>query len=161
MLSAAKLVPLLGLSTLVASAPGCGCARDPKTATEAGAYEVTMDERFAFSPASLVCSPGQSLRLSIRNTIPPGGADIAHTFVLLRPGSDVEAFAKATVDASAEQNYIPTGFEDRVITSSPLVHPGKRVELVLAAPSATGDYPILCAFPGHCLLGMRGVLVVR
>ena len=154
--------PLVGLSIALAALLRPGCARPPRAhAPEPGTHELRVDDRFAFSPDRLACSPGQPLRLRIHNAIPPGGPDLPHNVVLLRIGADVESFAQAGVNARAEHNYIPAAFFDQVITASGLVHPGKTVELVLAAPSTPGDYPLICSFPGHCLLGMRGVLAVR
>ena len=154
--------PLAGLAAILAVLPAPGCSRPPRaSAPEPGAYELRVDEHFVFSPSRLACSPGQPLRLRIHNAIPPDGPDLFHNLVFLRPGSDVEAFAKAGVDARAEQNYVPAAFLDQVVSASALVHPGKTVELVLIAPSTPGDYPFLCSFPGHCMLGMRGVLAVR
>lgn len=37
----------------------------------------------------------------------------------------------------------------------------ESAEITITAPDRPGDYPVVCAFPGHCLLGMRGTLTIR
>jgi azurin len=38
-------------------------------------------------------------------------------------------------------------------------NPGQTVEVTFTAPSATGDYPFICSFPGH-FATMRGTMHV-
>lgn len=151
----------LALATLSATA----CRRRASSAASApaasGDYEIRLDEHFVFQPSRIVCAPGQSLRLRLINALAPRGADLAHNFVVLRAGTDVNAFARAGVDARADQNYIPESFQKDVLGQSALVHPGQTLEFALVAPSAAGEYPFVCAFPGHCILGMQGLLSVQ
>lgn len=123
--------------------------------------DLTVDEHFAFSPATLRCPSGTPVRLRIRHRLPASGPDFPHTTVLLKSGVNLDAFGNAAVEAQAENNYVPASFRDQVIATSPIVHSGEQTELVFQSPAQPGPYPIVCSFPGHCLLGMRAVLNVQ
>jgi azurin len=47
-----------------------------------------------------------------------------------------------------------------VLWASKLVDHGKEEEMNFTTPTAKGDYPYVCTFPGHHIL-MRGVMKVR
>lgn len=170
---ATKLLPGLALAGLLTLAPGCdrtssattttAPAPAPSAASAPGeaAFDIRVGEEFRFSPDRFECRPGQPLRLRLVNTLAPDGPELRHNAVLLRPGTDVEAFALAGADANAAHDYVPETFSGEVLAHSPLVAPGRTFELVLVAPRSPGDYPLVCTFPGHCILGMRGTLVVR
>lgn len=159
MTSRRPLPLVLGLAAL-ALVPGCR-RESRRVVVDDGTITVRVDEHLVFTPNRLSCRAGEPLRIRLMNTIPPGGPEVSHNFVLLREGADVDAFAAAGVDARPDNNFIPPAFADRVISSSPLVAPGRTLEIMLVAPRTPGDYPLVCAFPGHCVLGMRGVLTVR
>jgi azurin len=53
--------------------------------------------------------------------------------------------------------YVPTGFEEQILVSTPLVYPGESFELSFVMPPP-GRYTYVCVFPGHGLT-MRGTLV--
>jgi azurin len=123
--------------------------------------ELQVSEKFAFSPDRIVCERGQIIRLRITNRIPRHEGDLAHNFVLLALGTDVGAFAQATASADAQANYVPEDFRSHVLFSTKFVRPNEVEEVTFTAPVQSGSYPIVCSFPGHCLLGMKGELVVR
>lgn len=139
-----------------------GCRRDEMVVSPPDVVaSVQVDEHLRFSPSQVSCHPGQLVCIRISNTIPPQGPDLSHNCVLLKKDVDVGAFAEAAANAPAEHNFMPAAYASRVLAASPLVAPGKTFELSFIAPSAPGDYPIVCSFPGHCVLGMRGRLVVN
>ena len=145
----------LGLAACRRPAPARAVAPSP------GDFEFRLNDQFVFQPSRIECSAGQALRLRLVNTLPREGPELAHNLVILRPGADVDAFARAGAEASSVEGYVPASFEPAVLARSPLVHPGQSLEFAIVAPSAPGDYPFVCSFPGHCLLGMRGALHVR
>ena len=56
-----------------------------------------------------------------------------------------------------EQNFVPDISE--VIASTPQVAPGRKYVLYMVVPSASGNYPYVCTYPGHGQL-MFGTLKV-
>lgn len=153
------MAPVLG----AVLAAGCAGKKEepPKLASQEAAYDLRLSDEFVFKPDHFECAPGQVLRIRVTNSIPAGGPDLSHNVVFLRGGTDVEAFAQACTNASADQSYIPATLFAQVLGATPLVHPGHTEELLLVAPEAPGEYPVICSFPGHCFLGMRGKLTVR
>jgi len=135
-----------------------GAAKLPPPAVE---LDLAVNERFEFMPARLVCKAGAPVHLRVTHRMPARGPDLPHTTVLLRRGTDVDGFGNAVLGARAEDNYVPPAFRAQVLAASSLVHSGGQVQVDFQAPSVPGDYPIVCSFPGHCLLGMKAVLVVE
>ncbi len=138
-----------------------GCGRSDFAATPESRFVVTVNDQFKISPSQLSCKAGQAIVIHVTNTIPKTGPDIAHNLILLDSTVDADAFGQATLTAAAEYNYIPSQFLSRVLARTQLLHPGDSADLAFIAPSMPGAYPLLCAFPGHCGLGMRATLTVR
>lgn len=132
-------------------------AGPPPAATE---LRLTVSGKFAFEPAFLRCPAGAAVHLRITHQMPTGGPDLPHTTVLLEHGTDLEAFGQAVLNARAEDNYVPASFRAQVLAATPLVHAGGQLTLNFQAPTQPGHYPLVCSFPGHCLLGMKATLIV-
>jgi azurin len=85
---------------------------------------------------------------------------MGHNWVLLKPGSDVVAFAIAA-SASKDTGYIPASLQGEILEHIDLLGPRKSGEVIFKAPETPGVYPFLCSFPGHCANGMHGALTVQ
>jgi len=101
-------------------------------------------------------SPGEALTIVLANQ------DVMpHNLVLVRPGTVEEvgtaSFAMLNDPDAGKKHYVPAG--ESVIAHTFVVAPGNQHSLHLRAPSAPGDYPYICTFPGHWQ-AMRGVLRV-
>ena len=46
-------------------------------------------------------------------------------------------------------DYIPPEMKDQVLAANTLAGPGETVEVTFKVPSAAGNYPYICTFPGH------------
>lgn len=156
------LLGAAGLALLLLGAAGLTPA-DSRPAGPAPAVELSLgvNDSFTFTKPVLTCAAGSRVRLSVKHHLPASGPDIPHTVALLTREADVAVFARAVLEAKPEDHYVPASFRTAVLSASPLIHPGQTVELVFDAPATPGDYPLVCSFPGHCLLGMRATLQVR
>jgi azurin len=85
---------------------------------------------------------------------------MGHNWILLKAGSDPVAFSQAAAPEVAS-GYIPAKLEDKIIAHINLLGPGESGEVVFNAPTEPGDYPFLCSFPAHCIVGMKGALTVK
>jgi azurin len=150
-----------GLALISCSLALAGCRRAEGAAPAELAVTIRVDESLLFRPRELRCAPGQTIRLRIINQIAANGPDLPHNFVLLSPGTDIESFANAAIGARAEDGYVPARFKSAVLFTTSLVHPARQTEVVLQAPHEPGNYPYVCSFPGHCLMGMTGRLIVN
>ncbi len=122
---------------------------------------LTVGDYFVFIPAQLRCKAGVPVRLRITHRAPGHGVDIPHTTVLLRRGTNVDEFAQAAVEARVEDDYVPAAFRSKVLAWTPLIHAGGKQEMKFQAPDQRGDYDLVCAFPGHCIIGMKAKLTVE
>ncbi len=109
---------------------------------------------------SIEAKPGEQLKVVLTNASTMPKTAMGHNWVLLKAGSDSAAFATAASTAAAT-NYIPDTLKDQVIAHIELLGPKESGEVTFTAPTTPGDYPFLCTFPAHFLLGMKGTLTVK
>jgi azurin len=133
-----------------------GLSADPAPRTVA----IKAGDDMKFSVTEIVAKRGEKLRvvLSSRGTMPKMA--MAHNFVLLAKGTDVDAFANASAIAR-DAEYVAPALVSKVLAATKLAGNGETVDIVFDAPKAPGRYDFICSFPGHYLGGMRGVLVVK
>ena len=133
-----------------------GLSADPAPRT----IVIKATDDMKFSVTEMVAKRGEKLRivLSSRGTMPKMA--MAHNFVLLAKGTDVDAFANASAVARTT-NYIAPALTSKVLAATKLAGNGETVEVIFDAPKVPGRYDYICSFPGHYLGGMRGVLVVK
>jgi azurin len=113
-----------------------------------------------FDVKSITAAPGESLKVVLTNVGTLPKTVMGHNWILLNAGNDPVAFAAAGA-AEVENGYLPTKLKDKVLAHIALLGPGETGEVTFNAPTQPGEYPFLCAFPAHCLVGMKGVLVVK
>ena len=84
-------------------------------------------------------------------------AIMGHNWVLLKMGTDVQAFAMAAIDAK-DTGYIPGDHKDKVVANTKVLGGGESdtITFTVAEP---GTYTFICSFPGHSAM-MKGELVV-
>lgn len=140
-----------------AATPAPAPAAGPRTiaiqagdATNAMKYDVT----------SIEAKPGEQLKVVLTNAGTLPKTAMGHNWVLLKAGSDPAAFATAGSTAAAT-GYIPDALKDQMIAHIDLLGPKESGEATFTAPTTPGDYPFLCTFPAHFLIGMKGTLTVK
>ncbi len=164
-----RLVCATALIALVTS--GCGqkdtstsssSASSASTAAPAGprTIEITAGDNMKFNVASIEAKPGEQLTVVLTNIGSQPKEVMGHNWILLKAGSDVEAFDKAGALAK-DSDYFPTALADQVLAHIPLLGPRKSGEITFTAPTAPGEYPFLCSYPAHFQVGMKGVLIVK
>jgi azurin len=123
--------------------------------------EITGGDDMKYSVATIAAKPGESLRIRLKGIGSPAMPKIAmaHNIIILKPKTDVTAFATAAANARAT-NFVPPALKDQVIAASGLAGNGETVDLDFKVPTAPGSYPFICTFPGHYLT-MKGTLVVK
>ena len=85
--------------------------------------------------------------------------DMLHNLVVTRP-AEVDSVAYDALRlglAGHAMAYVPD--TDAVLFHTGLLEPGDSETIYFRAPSALGDYPFVCTFPGHAQT-MRGILRV-
>ncbi|MGK6349846.1 PVC-type heme-binding CxxCH protein [Parapedobacter sp. DT-150] len=134
-----------------------GAAEDSASSTPSERIELKAVKDIMQYDKKLITVPaGKRITLVFEN---PDG--MQHNLLILQPGT-LEIVGKAADDMlrsseAFEKQYIPDIPE--VLHHTSLVNPGERFTLEFTAPTAAGDYPYVCTFPGHWR-GMNGIMRV-
>lgn len=149
------LLPLaLGLAAWFAPVAVVSAADGPRV------IAITAGDMMKYDVTTITAKPGEELKVVLTNngTLPIDA--MGHNWVLLKAGSDAGAFAAAGQPAK-DKGYIPEALKDEIVAKIDLLGPKKSGEVTFKAPDQPGDYPFLCTFPAHFLVGMKGVLTVK
>lgn len=162
---------LLATSVSVLFLSGCGQKESTGAAPSASApaaaavpagprvIEVTAGDNMKFNLASIDAKVGEEIKIVLTNIGTMPKESMGHNLVILKKGSDVAAFATAATTAKAT-DYIPEALKSEVIVHTEILGPRKSAEITFKATEA-GDYPFLCSFPAHFMIGMKGVISVK
>ncbi|MEM9066931.1 MAG: azurin [Myxococcota bacterium] len=122
------------------------------------AVELQAGDQMSFNTTRIEAVSGQKVTITLRHTGQMAKTAMGHNVVILKPDTDVPAFAAAASAAGAANNFIPDAQRDAIIAHTSLVGGGETTEVTFTAPEP-GTYPYVCTFPGH-FVAMRGELVV-
>ncbi len=126
---------------------------------EVKVVEIEVGDNMRFTPSAIEARPGERLRVILRAV---GKIQaLRHNFVLLKSGTSPKAFVDRASAAIKDTGEIPAEMKDQVIAASALVKSGGTAEVVLEAPTKTGEYIFVCGFRGHFNLGMKRRLIVQ
>ena len=112
-------------------------------------------EGLKYSVASFDVKAGSRVRLDFSNA-----SDMLHNVVIVKPGTSArvaDAALKLGLDGTRLQ-FVPVAAD--VLFNTALLEPQKSESIYFEAPTAPGDYPFICTFPGHAAT-MQGVIRVR
>jgi putative heme-binding domain-containing protein len=113
-------------------------------------------EQMRFDKDRIIAEPGKPLVIFLQND-----DAMPHNLAILAPGALQEiglAAEKMSPEPDSEGRlYVPA--LPKVLHATPLVSPGRKLQLAFDAPARPGDYPFACTFPGHWLR-MSGTLTV-
>ncbi|MCF7785497.1 MAG: HEAT repeat domain-containing protein [Prosthecobacter sp.] len=125
-----------------------------------GVTKITINcvrERMLFDKTEFSVKAGQPVSLVFNN---PDAT--AHNLALCQPGS-VEEIGLAGNEMAKDPEGIKKDFipvTDKILHHTKLLNPNSTETLRFNAPTAAGDYPYLCTFPGHWVI-MRGMMHVK
>ncbi|MFP6887608.1 MAG: carbohydrate-binding protein, partial [Opitutales bacterium] len=121
---------------------------------EAAKLRLGVKTGLKYDPIALHVRPGEKVELLFDN-----GDEMMHNFALVSPGSRME-LVEAAIALGADgpaRHFVPDS--PKVLVSTPVVLPGKKVTILFDAPEKEGEYPYVCTFPGHGFV-MFGTLFV-
>jgi azurin len=135
-------------------------AADTTPSARVVAIRAGVDNAMKFDVTTIQAAPGETIKVVLTNasTLPKDA--MGHNWILLTAGTDPVAFANAAAP-EGKNGYIPEQLKDKILAYVGLLGPKETGEVTFTVPTEPGDYPFLCTFPAHCLVGMRGVLVVK
>ena len=119
---------------------------------------LTGNDQMKYNLSEIKVATGRTVKLTLTHTGKMPAAAMGHNFVLLKAGTDVQAFATKAVSAAATA-YIPADMKGSVLANTKVVGGGEKDTIEFTAP-APGTYDYICTFPGHYAI-MKGKLVVQ
>ena len=155
-----RLVALYtGFRAAAAAGPG-GAGAAPAPGTTPRTIDLVGTDDMKYSLTTITAKPGEQIRVSltVKGVIPK--VAMAHNFVLLKPGTDVDKLVKEGAPHRAT-DFIPPAMLASVIAKTALAGPGETVQVVFTVPAKPGRYQFLCSFAGHYQAGMKGTLIVK
>ncbi len=111
-----------------------------------------LGNQMKFMQRELTAKAGVEIKLTLNNTSTMQA--MVHNVVILEPGADADAIAKAAL--SAENNAV---INDAVVTQTSYLKPGES-ETITFTITEPGRYEYICTYPGH-YPAMKGVLIVE
>jgi len=111
-----------------------------------------VGDEMKFETTEFTVKAGTQVKVVMENTATQ--LAMQHNVMITKPGTNTDEVGLASVQAGEAAGYIPQ--HDAVLFYTPLAKPGETREVEFTAP-APGDYPYLCAFPGHYAF-MKGVM---
>jgi uncharacterized cupredoxin-like copper-binding protein len=128
----------------------------------AAALEVSMGVvpgQMAFDKTLITAKPGQTIRLTFNNN----AEDVPHNFVLFQfqQNQTLERILEQMMNdptTASNNGFVPDSRS--VLVATALVDPQKSATIEFTAPTAAGEYPFVCTFPGHWQT-MRGILRIE
>ncbi len=112
-----------------------------------------------FQQTEVTAYEGQTINLVLNNLHPD-----LHNIVVLKAGTDVDAFGEALTSYLTDPDaintaYVPPALQEQVIASSGVLSLEETETITLAGLPA-GRYTYLCTVPGHWAL-MQGTLIIE
>lgn len=141
------------------SAPSSNPAPAPSSA--ARVVTVAANDMMKFDVVRIDAKPGEELKIVLKNNGSQPKATMGHNLVVLKAGTDVQAFVNAGIPAGLDKDFIAPAMADKVIAKTKMLGARESDEITFKAPAEAGEYPYVCTFLGHAALGMKGVLVVQ
>lgn len=120
---------------------------------------VEANDQMKFTVTKIEAVAGSELTIVLKNVGSLPKAAMGHNLVVLKKGSNPMAFSQAAVAAAASE-YIPDNMKDQVLAATKLLGPKEEDSITFTVPDEPGEYPYLCSFPAHFIVGMKGVIVV-
>ena len=121
---------------------------------------ISANDQMKFDVTDITGKVGQKLTISLANDGSMPKLVMAHNIVILKPGTDVNAFVAAASKRAAD-GYIPDDDQaGYIVVHTKLLGPGED-DTISFTPTAPGVYEYVCTFPGHMGAGMRGRITVQ
>lgn len=147
-------------TTEKAPAAAAPVAEAPDPSLPEQKVEIAGNDQMKFSVTAIEAKPGQKVTVTLTNAGTMPKVSMGHNFVLLTLDQDPNKFVEASM-TSMGTDFISPDLKSKVIAHTKLLGPKESDTISFAAPRTPGAYTYICSFPGHCAIGMRGILTVK
>lgn len=121
---------------------------------------LTGNDSLQYSLTTITAKPGEKLTVVLRTMSMQPAAQMAHNFVILKPGSNIDQFAMMA-GMARDHGYIPPQFKAQILVASDMVAAGEVTKATFTVPTKPGTYTYFCTYPAHFNGGMKGTLIVK
>ena len=118
---------------------------------------LNSNDKMQYDLSEIDVYEGQTVVLTLNHTGTMPAASMGHNFVLLKMGTNIDAFEEKAGKAMKD-GYIPSDKSD-IIANTKLLGGGESDTITFQAPDK-GTYDFLCSFPGHYSV-MKGKFNVK
>lgn len=119
--------------------------------------QITGDDQMKYDKTLFKVKAGQEVKLTLKNVGKLPATAMSHNVVILKPGTDVQAFGQAAVTAK-DSEHIPQSMLSDVIAHTKMLGPGQSDTITFKLDA--GVYDFICSFPGH-FGTMKGKIVAE
>lgn len=148
------------LSVVVTLAAMAAATPAPMDAQSGRLINITGNDSLQYSLTTIVAKPGERLTVALRTVSMQPAAQMAHNFVILKPGAKLDQFVMMA-GMARDHGYLPPQLKDQVLVASEMVAANAVTRVTFTAPTKPGTYTYFCTFPAHFNGGMKGVLVIK
>ena len=121
---------------------------------------LTGSDTLQYSLPTITAKPGERLTVVLRTMSMQPAAQMAHNFVILKPGASLDQFVMMAGMAK-DQGFMPVKLKGQVLVSTEMAAANETVRATFTVPAKPGSYPFFCSFPAHFNGGMKGTLIVK
>ncbi len=130
---------------------------EQKPALAENELEIEGNDNMQYNLTELKAKAGKPITLTLKHVGKTSKKDMGHNLVILKPETDVEAFAqKAAKDMATD--YIPQN-DPSIIAHTKLLGGGES-DTIIFTIDKKGTYDFLCTFPAHHT-NMKGKLIIE
>jgi len=159
MLFTSALVAMLAFGCAKKETATAAASAAPAEKSGARVIEITGNDSMKYNLTSIEVAVGEEITIKLINVGTMPKQAMGHNLVVLKAGSDANAFSMAAASASAT-DYIPASLNDQVVDHTKMLGP-KESDSITLTFSEAGEYPFICSFPAHFQVGMKGVITVK
>lgn len=121
--------------------------------------EITCNDEMKYNTKGFEVEVGQKVTLVFKNVGKIPVAKMAHNLVILRPGTELLAFAAKCGDPKT--GHLPADAETKKLIFAHSRHlGGGESHTLYFIPKEPGAYPFICTTPGHFTM-MQGLMTVK
>lgn len=131
-------------------------SNDSAASESSNTVVITSSDQMKFDLDEIKVKAGQQVTVTLKNVGVLSKEAMGHNWVLLKPGTDVAAFAMEAM-SSKQTEFIPAN-SNAIVAHTKLLGPGESDTITFTVEK--GEYEFICSFPGHYGI-MRGRLIAE
>ena len=124
--------------------------------TTSNEVNIESNDQMQYSTNEIRVKAGE-VTLTLKHTGKMEKSVMGHNLVILKPGTDVNAFGAKASEAKA-MDYIPASEEGSIVAHTKMIGGGESDTITFNIEPGTYDF--ICSFPGHLAI-MKGKLIVE